>query len=106
MKFSIRQQILYFGLAPFFLVIFLTLVQIPAVQFIAIILLYLLAFSWYCYLLLLWIRWIARTAEKAGRSYVGFMIFGIFMPPIASIVVLTFKQDKVFTPEKSADTEE
>jgi hypothetical protein len=36
-----------------------------------------------------------QNSGKAGRSYVGFMIFGIFLPVIASIVVLILKPEKV-----------
>ena len=38
------------------------------------------------------IRWISRTAENAGRSYVGFMILSIVFLPIAWIISLTFKK--------------
>jgi len=38
------------------------------------------------------IRWISRTAENAGRSYVGFMILSIIFLPIAWIISLTFKK--------------
>jgi Na+-driven multidrug efflux pump len=37
------------------------------------------------------IRWISKTAETAGRSYVGFMILSIVCLPIAWIISLTFK---------------
>lgn len=40
----------------------------------------------------LFIRWVATTAEKAGRSFVAFMIFAIVAPAIAWIVVIMFKQ--------------
>ena len=39
------------------------------------------------------IRWVASTAEKAGRSYAGFMILAIFFPVIAAVIVLIFKKD-------------
>ena len=39
------------------------------------------------------IRWISKTAETAGRSYVGFMILSIVCLPIAWIISLTFKKD-------------
>ena len=39
------------------------------------------------------IRWISKTAEMAGRSYVGFMILSIVCLPIAWIISLTFKKD-------------
>ena len=38
------------------------------------------------------IRWISKTAETAGRSYVGFMILSIVFLPIAWIISLTFKK--------------
>jgi len=38
------------------------------------------------------IRWISKTAETAGRSYVGFMILSIVCLPIAWIISLTFKK--------------
>jgi hypothetical protein len=37
------------------------------------------------------IRWISKTAETAGRSYVGFMILSIVCLPIAWTISLTFK---------------
>ena len=39
------------------------------------------------------VRWVALTAEKAGRSYAGFMILAIFFPVIAAVIVLIFKKD-------------
>ena len=41
------------------------------------------------------IRWISRTAENAGRSYVGFMILSIVFLPIAWIISLTFKKGNI-----------
>jgi len=41
------------------------------------------------------IRWISRTAENAGRSYVGFMILSIVFLPIAWIISLTFKKGTI-----------
>ena len=41
------------------------------------------------------IRWISKTAETAGRSYVGFMILSIVCLPIAWIISLTFKKGSV-----------
>lgn len=38
--------------------------------------------------------WIARTAQRAGRSFAGWFILGIVIPPIAGIIVLTFKPEK------------
>jgi hypothetical protein len=38
------------------------------------------------------IRWISKTAETAGRSYVGFMILSIVFLPIAWIISLTFRK--------------
>lgn len=55
--------------------------------------LYIIAFVWLVsFPIIFWIRWIAKTAKLAGRSYVGFMVFGIFLPIIATIIVLTFKK--------------
>jgi hypothetical protein len=106
MKFTRKQKFLYFALAPFALVLVLTLIPVSGVQVFAAACWYSTLFGWLVYLIFLWIRWIARTAEGAGRSYGGFMIFGIFLPVIASIVVLTFKQDKSPSPDESASTEE
>ena len=39
------------------------------------------------------VRWVALTAEKAGRPFVGFMVFAIFMPILAGIVVIMFKRE-------------
>ena len=46
----------------------------------------------YIFLYWLLVRWVASTAEKAGRSYVAFMLFAIFLPIVAWIVVITFKK--------------
>jgi len=46
----------------------------------------------FIFLYWLLVRWVASTAEKAGRSYVAFMIFAIFLPIIAWIVVITFRK--------------
>ena len=43
------------------------------------------------------VRWVASTAEKAGRSYVGFMIIAILIPFIAWIIVLLFKKPEATT---------
>ena len=40
----------------------------------------------------LFVRWTASTAEKAGRSYVAFMLLAIFLPVIAWIIVIMFKK--------------
>jgi hypothetical protein len=48
-----------------------------------------LLFAGYIFLIWLFVRWIATTAEKAGRSYVSFMILGILFPLIAWIIVIT-----------------
>jgi hypothetical protein len=53
---------------------------------------YALFLGWLIYFYWVWIKWIAKTAEKAGRSYRGFLILGFFVPVLASIIVLTFKQ--------------
>jgi hypothetical protein len=44
------------------------------------------------------IRWISKTAETAGRSYVGFMILSIVCLPIAWIISLTFKKVNIKGP--------
>lgn len=46
----------------------------------------------FIFLYWLLIRWISSTAEKAGRSYSAFMVFAIFLPIIAWLVVITFKK--------------
>lgn len=106
MKFTRKQKFLYFALAPFALVLVLTLIPVSGVQVFAILCWYATLLGWLIYTIFLWIRWIARTAERAGRSYLGFMIFGIFLPVIASFVVLTFKQDKSPSLNERASTEE
>jgi uncharacterized membrane-anchored protein len=52
------------------------------------------------FLFLYWvfIRWVATTAEKAGRSFVAFMIFAILAPVIAWIVVIMFKKPEPIEP--------
>ncbi len=54
----------------------------------------------FIFLVWIYIRWVASTAEKAGRSYVGFMIVAILLTPIAWIIVLLFKKPE--TPPVSA----
>jgi hypothetical protein len=95
MKLSRKQIALFFAAIPFVFVNLLFVVPNATVNVIAIILLYLFLLIWLGFGFFFWVRWIARTAEKAGRSYVGFMIFGIFLPVIASIVVLILKPEKV-----------
>lgn len=46
----------------------------------------------------LWVRWIANTAEKAGRSRKAFIWVGIFFPIIATIIVIIFKPATSGTP--------
>ena len=46
----------------------------------------------FIYLYWVFTRWVATTAKKAGRSYVAFMLFAIFLPIVAWIVVITFKK--------------
>jgi len=46
----------------------------------------------------LFIRWVATTAEQAGRSFVAFMIFAILAPVIAWIVVIMFKKPQPIDP--------
>ena len=50
----------------------------------------------------LFVRWVASTAEKAGRSYVAFMLLAIFLPIIAWVIVIMFK--KPSADEKSSET--
>jgi hypothetical protein len=95
MRMSWKQILLYFAAIPFAVVVLFSFIPSLTVNVIAIILMYLLLLSWLGIAFFFWVRWIARTAEKAGRSYVGFMIFGIFLPVIASIVVLILKPEKV-----------
>lgn len=40
----------------------------------------------------LFVRWVASTAEKSGRSYVAFMLVAIFFPLISWIIVIMFKK--------------
>jgi len=42
----------------------------------------------------LFVRWVASTAERAGRSYSAFMILALIFPPIAWIIVVIFKKPK------------
>ena len=44
------------------------------------------------FLFWLFVRWVASTAEKAGRSYLAFMLLAIFIPVVAWIVVIMFKK--------------
>lgn len=46
----------------------------------------------FIFLFWLFVRWVASTAEKAGRSYVAFMILGLVAPVIAWIIVILFKK--------------
>ena len=46
----------------------------------------------------LFLRWVGKTAERAGRSFVAFMIFAIFAPAIAWIVVIMFKKPQPIDP--------
>lgn len=48
--------------------------------------------SLFIFLYWLFIRWVASTAERAGRSYSAFMILSIFLPPVAWIVAITFRK--------------
>ena len=51
------------------------------------------------YLYYRFIRWVASTAEKSGRSYGGFMILAILFPVIAAVIVLILKQDPTENPQ-------
>jgi hypothetical protein len=44
------------------------------------------------FLFWLFVRWVASTAERAGRSYLSFMLLAIFIPVVAWIVVIMFKK--------------
>jgi hypothetical protein len=59
-------------------------------------------FSTALWIFLAWIyvRWVASTAEKAGRSYVGFMLIAIFFAWIAWLIVLMFKKPE---PKETAE---
>jgi hypothetical protein len=46
----------------------------------------------FIFLFWLFVRWVASTAEKAGRSYLAFMMLAILMPLIAWIIVILFKR--------------
>ncbi len=49
------------------------------------------------FLFWIFIRWVATTAEKAGRSYLAFMLLAIFLPVIAWIIVILFKKPETPT---------
>lgn len=88
-----KKILLYFALIPILLAIGLTVIPNSAIQLVGIFLVYAILFGWLVlFPIVIWIRWIAKTAELAGRSYLGFMILGIFFPVIATIIVLTFKK--------------
>lgn len=47
------------------------------------------------------VYWIGLTAKRAGRSFIGWFLLGLFITPIAGIIVLTFKpENKVTEPLK------
>jgi hypothetical protein len=46
----------------------------------------------FIFLFWLFVRWVAITAEKAGRSYLAFMMLAILMPLVAWIIVILFKR--------------
>jgi len=48
----------------------------------------------FLFLYWLFIRWVATTAERSGRSFVSFMIFAIVAPLLAWIVVIMFKKSQ------------
>lgn len=39
------------------------------------------------------VYWIGLTAKRAGRSFFGWLLLGMVIPPIAGIIVLTFKPE-------------
>jgi len=49
-------------------------------------------------------RWVAGTAEKAGRSYLAFMFLAIIVPIIAWLIVIMFKKPEVSTPTPTDKT--
>ena len=49
-------------------------------------------YTLFIFVVWIFVRWVASTAEKAGRSYVGFMIIAILFPFIAWLIVLLFKK--------------
>lgn len=49
----------------------------------------------------IYVRWVASTAEKAGRSYIGFMFVAIFFGWIAWLIVLMFKKPEPTPPTES-----
>lgn len=51
----------------------------------------------FIFLFWLFVRWVASTAEKAGRSYLAFMMLAILMPLIAWIIVIMFKKPETPT---------
>jgi hypothetical protein len=83
--------------------------NLPKVYRFALILIALFAFLWgnsksdfvtYLFLIVFgaivifkWARWIANTAEKAGRSREAFFWFGLLVPVIATFVVILFKPE-------------
>jgi hypothetical protein len=87
-----KNQYFYLAFILTLLPIVLTFIPDPSIQLVAIFLFYASLFGWFVFLIVIWVRWIAKTAEVAGRSYLGFMILGIFFPLIATIIVLTFKK--------------
>ena len=93
MKISKKKKFLFVFVAPFVLILILTAItRNQSVATFAIGIWYAILLGWVVYGYILWVKWIARTAENAGRSYKGFLVLGIFLPVIASIIVLTFKQ--------------
>lgn len=51
----------------------------------------------FIFLFWLFVRWVASTAEKAGRSYLAFMMLAILIPLIAWIIVIMFKKPETPT---------
>ena len=43
------------------------------------------------------VYWIGLTAKRAGRSFIGWFLLGLFITPIAGIIVLTFKPENQAT---------
>jgi len=83
----------YLALLPILLVISLIAMRDSGIGLSEITWLYAIVFGWLVsFPIIIWVRWIAKTAELAGRSYLGFMILGIFFPVIATIIVLIFKK--------------
>lgn len=93
MNLTAKSKVIYFVALPIAILLLTSLFNNETMAVIGIIILYATLLGWIFYGYWLWIRWIANTAANAGRSYKGFLVFGFFLPVLASIIVLTFKRD-------------